>query len=74
MRECELREAVRLAAVCHIWEFNPQELSNAAWAFATLAVEESELLEAVRPAAVCKIWTSARRTWRTLRDPSRRRR
>ena len=42
--------------MCKIWEFNPQELANAAWTFATLAVRESELLEAVRPAAVCKIW------------------
>ena len=44
------------ARAVHTCEFNPQELANAAWAFATLAVQDSELLEAMRPAAVFKIW------------------
>ena len=56
VNDSELLQALSPAAVLHIWEFNPQDLANTAWAFATLAVEESELLEAVRPAAVCKIW------------------
>ena len=32
--DSELLEAVRPAAVCKIWEFNPQDLANAAWASA----------------------------------------
>ena len=47
---------MRLAAVCKIWEFNPHNLVNTAWAFATLAVENSELLETVRLLVVYKIW------------------
>ena len=42
--------------MCKIWEFTPQGLASVAWAFATLAIEESELPRVVRPAAVCKIW------------------
>ena len=42
--------------VCKVWEFNAQDLSNTAWAFATLAVKDSEPMEAVRPRTMCKIW------------------
>ena len=41
VKDSELLEAVRLAAVCKIWEFNPQGLATSAWAFATMAVEET---------------------------------
>lgn len=56
MKDSELLEAVRLAAVLHIWEFNPQNLSNTAWAFTTLVLTDSELLETLRLAAVLQIW------------------
>ena len=47
---------MRPSAVCKIWEFNPQELVDTVWAFATLAVVDSVPLQAVRPAAVLHIW------------------
>ena len=46
-----VREVARRAAATHIWEGNPQNLANTAWALATLAVEDSELLVAARRAA-----------------------
>ena len=56
VKDSVLLEAVRPAAVLHIWAVNPQDLANTTWALATLAVEDSELLEAVRLAAALHIW------------------
>ena len=36
VQDTELLEAVRPAVVCKVWEFNPQDLANSAWAFVML--------------------------------------
>ena len=41
MRNSELLEAMTVAVVLHIWEFNPQSLATTAWAVATLEVMDS---------------------------------
>ena len=41
-----------LAAVLHMWKFDPRGLANIAWAVATLAVKVSEMLYALGSAAV----------------------
>ena len=44
VEDAELLLAVRPAAVLHIWEFNPQNLANTAWALATLEPQTSAAL------------------------------
>ena len=47
--------AIAAASISKIADFNPQDLANTAWAFATLQIKDEGLLGAIAAASISKI-------------------
>eukprot|EP00965_Chrysotila_dentata_P084781 2798510-Pleurochrysis_carterae.AAC.1 len=54
-RKSELLDELARASAASIGKFNPQELANTAWAFATVGHESPALFEALSRASVASI-------------------